>query len=418
MRGGLARHHEAFLPEKGLFRWLAGPPEKGSFDIARRDRVSSYPWVYPSFEGARLESLPADSAREYQTATFRHPLMLESGESLPEFTVAYESYGTLSSDAGNAVLICHALTGDSHVARHQSSGSRQGWWEGMVGPGLAFDTRKRFVICSNVLGGCRGTTGPRSIDPITGSPYASNFPSLTVRDMVAVEKRLLEHLGISRLACVAGGSMGGMQALEWALTYPDAVESCVAIGIPNRVRAQALAFSYVQRAIIENDDRWLEGDYRGRGPVDGLSVARMLAMITYQSEQAMELKFGKASGTMRQISDYLRYQGRKLVRRFDAGSYVCLLGALDSFDIGRGRGGYASALEKVAARMLVLGISSDILYPVAQQRELSQDLADMGKDVVYREIRSTCGHDGFLLETQKIGAEIGRFLDTTEVHSN
>lgn len=358
----------------------------------------------------------------YFTFAEEEPFLLESGARLGPITVAYETYGTLSPNKENVVLIPHALTGDSHCASH-CEGDEPGWWEGLVGPGKAIDTRRYFVICANVLGGCQGSTGPASINPKTGRPYGMSFPVVTINDMVRVQRELLRHLGIERVAAVIGGSMGGMQTLEWALTFPELVGAIVPIAAPGRSSPQAIAFNEVGRQAIYMDPRWKNGDYyEGEPPRDGLALARMVAMITYQSDASMWSKFGRELmnagwdqiyelGTQFQVESYLHYQGEKLVERFDANSYIYLTRALDLFDLGRGRGGYRQALASIRVPTLVVGISSDILYPTHQQREMAAILAEEGVDVEYREIDCPYGHDGFLIEVQQMTEVLQAFLE-------
>lgn len=383
-------------------------------------------WVYQPFEGARLVRAHATKEvrpkPEYLTQELfgQTRLKLESGNDLGPIRVAYETYGKLSSARDNAILVCHALTGDSHVSSHRVSGSKPGWWEGMVGRGCAIDTDRFFVVCTNVLGGCGGTTGPGSLNPKTGRRYGPTFPAVTVRDMVKVQREALSHLGVDRVLCVIGGSMGGMQALEWATLPGGDVLSAIVIAAPGRMRAQAIAYNEVQRQAIYRDPAWKGGWYRhGRGPSAGLSLARMLGMITYQSEQSMDSRFKQATSVFcadstdcaTEVRRYLHYQGEKLAERFDANTYLCLLKAIDLFDITREGLSYAQVLARIRCRMLVVGISSDILYPPHQQRELVADLAAAGCDASYAEVQSILGHDAFLTETAKVGSIVRGFLD-------
>jgi len=297
----------------------------------------------------------------------------------------------------------------------------------MVGPGLWIDTRRYFVVCSNVLGGCRGTTGPRSIDPSTGKRYGARFPTITVRDMVRVQRMLLDRLGVRSLGCVIGGSLGGMQALEWAITYPEMVRRAAVIAAPGKVTAQTIALNEVQRQAILRDPAWLGGEYEdGAGPAAGLSLARMIAKITYQSEEAMERKFGGAAGKPQdtlgadavsprrgfEVENYLRHQGEKLVSRFDATSYLCLLRAIDLFDPARGYSGQEEALGRITAKVLVVGVSSDILYPVHHQWELATALTRLGKRVRSEGLFSPWGHDSFLIEVEGVGKILAPFLES------
>ncbi|MCL5676501.1 MAG: homoserine O-acetyltransferase [Firmicutes bacterium] len=362
---------------------------------------------------------------ERKTATlFRPPwsLTLEGGGSLGPVTVAYETFGRY--DGHNAVLILHALTGDSHVAgRHRPDDPKPGWWDPLVGPGKAFDTGRYHIICSNVLGGCQGTTGPSSLNPATGRPYGPDFPIVTVRDMVRVQKALLDHLGIPRVLAVAGGSLGGMQALEWAIQFPDAVAGAIPIGANARFHAQGIAWNEVQRRAILADPAWQDGRYHGGpGPRRGLAVARMLGMITYRSLESMEEQFGRTVrrglddspwqdfGPHFSVETYLEHQGETLVQRFDANSYLYLSKAMDLHDVSRGFPSYAGALARIQARMLVVGIRSDLLFPPQQQRRLTDDLRSAGVDVRYLEMDSPWGHDAFLMDHHLLAPAIIGFL--------
>ena len=359
----------------------------------------------------------------------REGLRLENGCHLAPVQVAYESWGTLNEAGDNAILVCHALTGDAHAAgKHDPKDNRLGWWDPLVGPGRAFDTRRYFVICANILGGCQGTTGPSSLNPGTGRPYGSAFPQVTVRDIVRLQYELLRSLGVRQLAAVAGGSLGGMQALEWLVTYPDFVASAIPIGASLAHTAQGIAYNLVGREAIMADPAWQGGDYYGteRTPARGLAIARMLGMITYQSDESMTRKFARrsanevvgtdsrhAGGDLFQIESYLRYQGESLVKRFDANSYLVLSRAMDLHDVGHGRGGVEAALDRVwpAARTLVIGISSDILFPTHLQRETVERLRSAGRHARYFEIDSPWGHDAFLIEYDQLTTAINEFLD-------
>lgn len=351
--------------------------------------------------------------------------ILESGRPFGPITVAYETYGRLNPERDNAVLIPHALTGDSHCASHHP-GDEPGWWEGLVGPGKAIDTDRYFVICANVLGGCQGTTGPASINPETGRPYGSSFPVITVRDMVRVHKALIDHLGLERVHMVIGGSMGGMQTLEWGVAYSDITDALIAIATPGRSAPQSIAYNEVGRRSIMMDPNWRGGDYYdGDPPSCGLAVARMVGMITYQSDASMWSKFGRELmnatekdlydlSTQFQVESYLHYQGQKLVDRFDANSYIYLTRALDLFDIGRGRGGFKEALRRITAPTLVIGISSDILYPTYQQKEIVDALREHGRPVEYIEIDCPYGHDAFLIEIGQMTDALTSFASHVE----
>lgn len=342
-----------------------------------------------------------------------NPLVLTMGGTLTDVTVAYETYGTLSPNRDNVILVTHALTGDSHVAAHDDK-DEKGWWDALVGPGRPIDTNRFFVICSNVLGGCRGTTGPSSPDPATGRPYGMRFPVITIRDMVHVQKRLLEQLGIYRLVLVIGGSMGGMQALEWGVTYPEFMDGIIAIAAPGYSSAQSIAYNKVAREAVMLDPAWRQGDYYGGpGPQTGLSIARGLGMITYQSEPSMAAKFGRRMrGGQFEVENYLDYQGISLVRRFDANSYLYLLRALDLHDLGAGYASYEAALARIEARVLIVGVSSDILYPAYQQQELVEVLRRLGKAARYAQIDSPHGHDGFLIDFDALSPVLSDFINT------
>ena len=361
------------------------------------------------------------------TVTFREPLKLELGGTLPEVTVAYETYGTLNAARDNAVLICHALSGDSHVARHDAADD-PGWWEIAVGPGKAFDTEKYFIICSNVLGGCRGTTGPGSANPATGKPYGADFPPVTTGDMVEAQRRLIDHLGIPALRAVAGGSMGGHQALTWATRHPDRVRKTLAIATSPRLTTQALAFDVIGRNAIVRDPNFKGGQYYGNGgPSVGLALARMLGHITYLSPQAMKEKFEADRVHPRDVptefekrfsvGSYLAYQGDKFVERFDANSYVSLSLAMDLFDLGATPAALSENLKRATCDWLVVSFTSDWLFPPEQSREIVQSLVELGKPVSYCNVQSNCGHDAFLLqdELDAYGTLIRAFLSKETV---
>ena len=361
--------------------------------------------------------------------TFAEPpneLQLESGDTLGPITLAYETYGALNEDASNGILLTHALSGDAHVAGiHYPEDRKPGWWDGMVGPGKAFDTDKYFVICSNVLGGCMGSTGPASVNPKTGKPYGLDFPIITIGDMVRAQKRLVEFLGITRLLAVAGGSMGGMQAIEWATRYPDAVKSVMCIATTHFSGAQQIAFDAVGRNAIMADMRFNNGDYYdSEMPAAGLSIARMLAHITYLSDESMRAKFGRRLREREKLSyefesefsveTYLDYQGAQFVNRFDPNTYLYITKAMDYFDISAP---YEASLDKamssVKCRVLVLSFSSDWLYPPYQSEEIVYALTRQEKDVSYCCIETDAGHDAFLLEFNSQKKIVAGFLDTT-----
>jgi homoserine O-acetyltransferase/O-succinyltransferase len=358
-----------------------------------------------------------------QCVTFLEPLVLEGGGCLPVVQVAYETYGRLSPAADNAVLICHALSGDSHVARHDADDAA-GWWELVVGPGKPIDTDRYFVICPNLLGGCRGTTGPNSINPETGKPYGADFPAIAVGDMVNVQQLLVEHLGIRRLRAVVGGSLGGQLALTWATQLPAMVAGAVALATSPRLTSQAMAFDVVGRNAILRDPAYQDGQYYGNGPgpTVGLSIARMLAHITYLSREAMIEKFDAHRLQPRQIQtqfetrfsvgSYLAYQGDKFVERFDANSYLALSMAIDMFDLGDTHDELRRALSSSRCRWLLMSFSTDWLFPPFQSEKMVNALIAEGKPVSYCCVQSNCGHDGFLLadELPIYGEAIRAFL--------
>lgn len=358
--------------------------------------------------------------RHAQTVTFDEMVTLKQGGQLPAVTVAYETYGQLNAAKSNAVYICHALSGDSHVAQHDDTDD-PGWWDIMVGPGKPIDTDRFFVICANILGGCRGTTGPNSIDPATGKPWGANFPTVTIEDMVDVQRRLIDHLGIDKLFAVIGGSLGGQMVLHWATALPDRLHAAVAIATAPRLTAQALAFDIVGRNAITRDPHFHAGQYYDKPdrPDVGLALARMLAHITYLSPQSMHEKFDADRHQPRDVAtdfehrfsvgSYLAHQGDKFVERFDANSYVTLTTAMDLFDLDR------EALGNSQCRWLVLSFTSDWLFTPAQSRDMVDALIDAGKCVGYCNVTSDAGHDAFLLEQDidRYGEMIRATLDTT-----
>lgn len=352
---------------------------------------------------------------ETQYARF-DSILLDSGVTLSPVTVAFETYGTLNGSLTNAILIEHAFSGDAHAAAVSKETGQPGWWDNMIGPGKAFDTDKYFVICSNVLGGCRGTTGPGSIDPATGCPFGMKFPVITIPDMVRLQKRLMEHLGIERLLAVSGGSMGGMQALEWAVAYPDALASAIPIATTARHSAQQIAFNEVGRQAIMADPDWNEGDYYGKKPPGrGLSVARMVGHITYMSDDSMREKFGRRmrENAGFEVESYLQYRGSQFVDRFDANSYLYITRAMDYFDLSNGHGSLGAAFERTAARFLVLSFTSDWLYPSYQSLEIVRALRGRNRDVAYCELPSNYGHDAFLVDVAEQTDLIRGFLAST-----
>ena len=355
------------------------------------------------------------------------PMTLESGHTLGPIEIVYETYGAPNEDLSNAVLILHALSGDAHVAGyHHPNDKRTGWWDDMVGPGKAFDTDKYWVICSNVIGGCKGSTGPGSIDPKTGSPYGVDFPIITIGDMVEAQKRLIDHLGISRLLAVVGGSMGGFQVLEWMLRFPDMERSAICIASSARLSAQALSFNIVGRHAITNDTGWMEGSYYGTpGPTQGLAIARMIGHITYLSEPSLDARFGRKLQSADRLSfdfsdefaieSYLKYQGRQFTERFDANSYLYISKAMDYFDIERNYGRLEEAFSAVRSKTLVISYTSDWLFPTEQSREIVRALMSNRKDVSFIEIESPYGHDAFLVEIEQLKNIIVPFLESVSM---
>ena len=359
--------------------------------------------------------------------TFAQPpasLKLACGATLAPVTIAYETCGRLNADRSNAILILHALSGDAHVAgTHSDSDDKPGWWDFMVGPGKGIDTDQHFVICSNILGSCMGSTGPASTNPVTGKPYGMNFPVITIGDMVAAQKALMDHLGIQRLHAVIGGSIGGMQALEWSVRYPDMVHSAVLLATTTRHSALAIAFNEVARQAIMADPNWNGGDYYGgRKPDLGLAVARMIGHITYLSDESMRLKFGrrlqdKADFSFNfdadfQVESYLRYQGRKFVDRFDANAFLYITKAADYFDLERyyGAGSAVGAFARARARFLVVAFTSDWLYPTYQSRAMVKAMKKNGLAVSFCEIEAQWGHDAFLLPSDRLCGIMKGFL--------
>jgi homoserine O-acetyltransferase len=353
------------------------------------------------------------------------PLKLQSGKSIATIEVAYETYGRLNEAGDNAILICHALSGNAHVAGLNSPDDKKpGWWDIMVGPGKGIDTNKYFVVCSNFLGGCSGTTGPCSINPATGKAYGLDFPIITIGDMVKVQKLLLDKLGIRQVLSVIGGSMGGMQVLKWAIEYPDFVKSAIPIATTTHLSAQSIAFDAVGRNAILADPNFAGGQYHDSdAPSEGLAIARMIGHITYLSEESMREKFGRELRTAQDYSydfssefsveTYLDYQGQAFVERFDANSYLYITKAMDYFDLEKFYGSLRQAFAKTNSRFLIVSFSSDWLFTPAQSEDMVNALAVNGKDVSYCNINSPYGHDAFLLEPETLGSLISGFLDAT-----
>uniref|UniRef100_A0A7C2K081 Homoserine O-acetyltransferase n=1 Tax=Schlesneria paludicola TaxID=360056 RepID=A0A7C2K081_9PLAN len=364
-----------------------------------------------------------------------NPLVLESGEQFGPITVAYETYGELTERRDNAIFVCHALTGDAHVAgRHTPDDRKPGWWDPLIGPGRALDTTKYFVICANVLGGCQGTTGPMSINPATGRPYGARFPFITVGDMVAVHRELVRKLGIEQLLGVIGGSLGGMQVLDWAARFPDSLRSAICLAAAAKLSAQGIAFNAVGRRAITVDPNFHNGDYYSAngprkhgedGPRYGLALARMVAHITYLSELSIERKFGRRlqhsdqfayqlqQETEFQIESYLHYQGKRFIERFDANSYLYLTRAMDYFDLAAKHGSLEQALGRTDARFLVTSYNTDWLFPSSQSREIVTSLVKTGRHVTYLELESVFGHDSFLIEIEQLAELLVPFLRET-----
>ena len=354
---------------------------------------------------------------------------LENGGALPELQVAYETYGSLSPAGDNAIYICHALTGDAHVAGyHSAEEAKPGWWDAMIGPGKGIDTNRFFVVCANILGGCMGTTGPSSTDPRTGKPYGSSFPSITIGDIVRVQQLLLRELKISRLAAVVGGSLGGMQALEWSIRFPEMAQKCICIASGMNLSAQALAFDIVGRNAIMEDPAWANGDYyeNERKPHQGLAQARMIGHITYLSSENMERKFGREKkeilvplprfATPFQVESYLDHQGMKFVNRFDANSYLHISEAMDVFDLTENVRDPADAFHNVdpKTRFLVVALSSDWLFPPEQSLDLANALIRAEKRISYCLLRSPYGHDAFLVEIDRLAEVLRAFLESPD----
>ena len=360
---------------------------------------------------------------ERQIAHFDAPLALRGGGKLDSFSLAYETYGTLNGDHSNAILICHALSGDAHVAGYHTAdpNEKPGWWDDAVGPGKLFDTDRYFVICSNVLGGCQGSTGPSSPAP-DGKPYALRFPVVTIADMVETQRHLMDHLDIDTLFAVVGGSMGGMQALQWAVVYPERVENTIFLASAARSSTQHIAFNETGRQAIYADPNWDNGNYYdGTPPRSGLAVARMLAHITYMSETSLEHKFGRDLQSEETIphtfdepeftvESYLSYQGKKFVNRFDANSYLYITKAIDYFDISADYGSLQDAVALAQCPFLVVSFSSDWLYTRDQALDLVRALGDAERDVEYHHVQAPFGHDSFLVEVNRMEDVVGSYL--------
>ncbi len=376
---------------------------------------------------AAENSVGVVETKQWRFAEPPNELVLRSGVKLGPIDVAYETYGELTPERDNAVYICHALSGDAHVAGlHSPDDPKPGWWDVMVGPGKGIDTDRYFVICANCIGGCKGSTGPGSTDPRTGKPYGLDFPMVTVSDMVKVQHALLtEHLGLDKLLCVTGGSMGGMQVLQWAIDHPEMVESAIPIVTACRLNAQGIAFDEVGRQAIYSDPNWHDGSYYGRTPPNrGLAVARMTGHITYLSDRSMREKFGRSLQDRDevgydfgpadfQVESYLRHQGGRFVERFDANSYLYITKAMDYFDLAADHGSLIDAFKGVRSRFLVISYSSDWLFPTYQSKEIVRALQANGVVTTFCEMQSEYGHDAFLLEEAELTEMIRAFLHHT-----
>jgi homoserine O-acetyltransferase len=379
--------------------------------------VSTNPFLTDQLPGHHLD-FPHDQ-----------PLRLDCGVDLAPFRLAYQTYGTLNADRSNAILVLHALTGDQYVAEAHPITGKPGWWDLMVGSGKPLDLDRYFLICVNVLGGCMGTTGPRDLDPATGKPYGLSFPMITIADMVRAQVRVIDHLGIDQLFCVIGGSMGGMQVLQWAAAYPERVFAAVPIATAARHSAQNIAFHEVGRQAIMADPDWCNGDYLNAGthPHRGLAVARMAAHITYLSEMSLHRKFGRNLQNRPalsfgfdadfQVESYLRHQGSTFVERFDANSYLYITRAMDYFDLAAEHGGVlADAFRGISTRFCVVSFTSDWLFPTPESRALVHALNAVAANVSFVEIPTDRGHDAFLLEEPELWAVLGGFLNGCAEH--
>lgn len=371
-------------------------------------------------------------ARRVTLASAGNPFPLETGAELRDVEVEFETYGTLNDKKDNAIIICHALSGDAHAAGWDSgweesgrvwNSRKPGWWDAVIGPGKALDTDRFFLICSNVLGSCFGTTGPMHLNPDTGKPWGMDFPVVTVGDWVSLQLRLIDHLGIDKLHGVVGGSLGGQQVIEWSLAYPDRVSNCAVLATAPRLSTQGVAFNAVGRHSIMNDPGFNGGQYyNAKGPETGLAAARMLAHITYLSEEGMNVKFGRRLqdkkdpdfdfGVEFEVESYLNYQGQSFVERFDANSYLYITRAMDYYDAAQkwGDGSILKAVERIQARMLVMTFSTDWLYSPAQGRELAEAIASSGRQVSYVSVDSDFGHDAFLVESEQVSRLLHSFF--------
>ena len=382
---------------------------------------SDYPATGAWYNGA------AFGTRKFLEFPNDRPVALDSGKTLQQVTIAYETWGQLNSDKSNAILLCHAWTGDSHAAGSAQDGQpTPGWWDGLVGSGCAIDTDKYFVVCTNSLGGCQGSTGPASPHPLDGKPYGSRFPVITVRDMVRAQVRVSDLLGIDVWHSVIGGSMGGMQVLEWGITFPHRVRTLVPIATCLQATAQQIAWGAIGRRSIRLDPKWRGGDYYdaavGDGPWQGLAIARMVAQVTFRSDNVFTDRFGRELADTDadynglglwdkfEVENYLDHHGDKLIRRFDTNSYLIIGKAMDLHDVARGRGSLQTAASRITAPVLSMGISSDILYPTYQQKQIREIISESGGSCEYVEIDSPHGHDAFLINLDQVGKPLIEFL--------
>ena len=382
---------------------------------------SDYPATGAWYNGA------AFGTRKFLEFPNDRPVALDSGKTLQQVTIAYETWGELNSDQSNAILLCHAWTGDSHAAGSAQDGQpTPGWWDGLVGSGCAIDTDKYFVVCTNSLGGCQGSTGPASLHPLDGKPYGSRFPVITVRDMVRAQVRVSDMLGIDVWHSVIGGSMGGMQVLEWGITFPHRVRTLVPIATCLQATAQQIAWGAIGRRSIRLDPKWRGGDYYdaavGDGPWQGLAIARMVAQVTFRSDNVFTDRFGRELADTDadynglglwdkfEVENYLDHHGDKLIRRFDTNSYLIIGKAMDLHDVARGRGSLQTAASRITAPVLSMGISSDILYPTYQQKQIREIISESGGSCEYVEIDSPHGHDAFLINLDQVGKPLVEFL--------
>lgn len=367
------------------------------------------------------KSIGIVETRYFNFAEPPNELVLESGRKLGPITLAYETYGKLNSKRNNAILVEHAFSGDAHAAGFHEDDEKPGWWDVMIGPGKALDTDKYFIICANAIGGCKGSTGPSSMNPKTKKPYALDFPLITIGDIVNTQKKLIDHLGIEKLLCVIGGSMGGMQSLQWVASYPEKIQSAIPIATTLKHSPQQIAFDEVGRQAVMADPAWNNGDYYGREiPEKGLAVARMIGHITYMSDKSMEEKFSRRLQeqdysfefkTDFEVEGYLKYRGDSFVKRFDANSYLYLTKAMDYFDLSGNQ--LIPPEKKTDVRFLVIAFKSDWLYPAYQSQEIVRQLKVKGIDATYCEVFSTYGHDAFLVEVDEQTHLIKHFLDKT-----